>query len=81
MLKHDLHTGWAFGVKAGIWQKRTDFHGWIDGSMESKRVTVTWKFNSEFSPEKAPKGKDHLPVPSFLRGELLNFGGVKDFYH
>ena len=24
----------------------------------------------------APKGKDHLPVPSFFRGELLNFGGV-----
>ena len=35
------------------------------------------KFNS--SPLKIgrnPKGEDRLPLPSFFRGELLNFGGV-----
>ena len=39
------------------------------------------KFNSEFAPEnkQGPKRKpDHLPsIPSFFRGELLNFWGVR----
>ena len=43
-------------------------------------VITPWKFNSKFAPENgpfAPKGKDHLPVSSFFRAMLLNFGGVQ----
>ena len=41
------------------------------------QVLHPWKFNSlPLKIGRAPKGKDHLPVPSFFRGELLNFGGV-----
>ena len=42
-----------------------------------KYVCTPWKFNS--SPLKLtaiPKGKDRLPLPSFFRGDLLNFGRV-----
>jgi len=61
---------------------------WVGGGLDPRffppifvgeNLGSPWKFNSEFTPEKWPnpnrKGS-RLPVPSFFRGELLNFRGV-----